>query len=383
VTKAPISSTTSSSHASTGTALVLFSAVMWGTWSLWFRPTELSGRTTAPFVFACITLSSIPLMVREHARRTEPIRWTPRVLAMLAAFTFFDALNAATFFHAMTVTTVAVAVLTHDLAPVLVALLAPRVDGVKVPGAGLAAALALGGVMLLLEPWREGALGGDVLLGAGLGLVSAVAYAGNVFLGRKLTLELGTATTLGVHAFGALLLLLPLAGSELLAIEARDVPYLAFAGLVPGAGRLGDPEDRRRHPSAGRAGPQVCNLTVGDFDPKQFPIPEALQQAVLRRSRQHETNYPPANGMLELRHALQRYYERDLGLRYPLDSFLVAGGARPVIYGTYRTLVDPGDTVIYPVPSWNNNHYVHMSGARGVQVLCGPRRGSCRPATRC
>jgi aspartate aminotransferase len=119
-------------------------------------------------------------------------------------------------------------------------------------------------------------------------------------------------------------------------------------------------------------GHKICNLTVGDFDPRQFAIPAALQQAVFRALERHETNYPPANGMLELRHALQRYYERDLGLRYPLDSFLVAGGARPVIYGTYRTLVDPGDTVIYPVPSWNNNHYVHMCGARGVQVLCGP-----------
>jgi drug/metabolite transporter, DME family len=233
VTQTP--STSQGPSSSTGTVLVLFSATLWGTWSLWFRPTELSGRTTAPFVFACIALSSVPLVVREHARCTSPIRWTRRVLAMLAAFTVFDALNAATFFHAMTVTTVAVAVLTHDLAPVIVALLAPRIDGVKVPGSGFAAALALGGVALLLEPWREGALGGDVLLGAGLGLVSAVAYAGNVFLGRKLTLELGTATTLGVHAFGAFLLLLPLAGSELSAIETRDLPYLAFAGLVPGA----------------------------------------------------------------------------------------------------------------------------------------------------
>jgi aspartate aminotransferase len=69
---------------------------------------------------------------------------------------------------------------------------------------------------------------------------------------------------------------------------------------------------------------------------------------------------------------VQRFYERDLGLKYPLDSVLIAGGARPVIYGTYRTLVDPGDTVIYPVPSWNNNHYVHMSQARGVPVVCGP-----------
>jgi len=119
-------------------------------------------------------------------------------------------------------------------------------------------------------------------------------------------------------------------------------------------------------------GHKVCNLTVGDFNPQQFPIPEKLQQAVLRAFEQHETNYPAANGQLELRQALQRFYERELGLRYPLDSFLVAGGARPVIYGTYRTLVDEGDTVIYPVPSWNNNHYVHMCGARGVQVVCGP-----------
>lgn len=119
-------------------------------------------------------------------------------------------------------------------------------------------------------------------------------------------------------------------------------------------------------------GKKVCNLTVGDFNPNQFPIPERLQQAVLKALEHHETNYPPANGMLELRHALQRYYQRELGLRYPLDSFLVAGGARPVIYGTYRTLVDEGDTVIYPVPSWNNNHYVHMCGARGVPVVCGP-----------
>lgn len=119
-------------------------------------------------------------------------------------------------------------------------------------------------------------------------------------------------------------------------------------------------------------GAQVCNLTVGDFNPKQFPIPEVLQKAVLRALEKQETNYPPANGVLELRQAVQRFYERDLGLKYPLDSVLIAGGARPVIYGTYRTLVDPGDTVIYPVPSWNNNHYVHMSQARGVPVVCGP-----------
>src|SRR5262245_19809846 len=97
-------------------------------------------------------------------------------------------------------------------------------------------------------------------------------------------------------------------------------------------------------------GHRICNLTVGDFDPREFPIPERLRQAIVRALDRHETNYPAFNGQPELRSALRRFYERELGLSYPLDSFLVVGGARPVIYGTYRTLVDPHDTVIYPVP---------------------------------
>lgn len=218
-----------------GSTLVVASAVAWGTWSLWFRPTGLSGRVTAPFVFLCIAVCSLPLALREQARRADVRRWNRRVVAMLVAFSFADAVNAASFFSAMTVTTVAVAVLTHDLAPVLVALAAPHIEGLRVPGAVQAALLALAGVALLLEPWSDGALGGDVLLGAALGTLSAIAYAANVFLGRRLALELGAATALGAHALGAAILLLPVAGSGLLAIEARDVPYLLVAGLGPGA----------------------------------------------------------------------------------------------------------------------------------------------------
>lgn len=119
-------------------------------------------------------------------------------------------------------------------------------------------------------------------------------------------------------------------------------------------------------------GRTVTNLTVGDFDPKQFPIPDALRAAIVAAYEAGETNYPPSNGMPDLRAAVQKFYARALGLEVPLESILVAGGARPIIYGTYATLVDPGDVVVYPAPSWNNNHYVHMSGARGVQVKCGP-----------
>jgi aspartate aminotransferase len=119
-------------------------------------------------------------------------------------------------------------------------------------------------------------------------------------------------------------------------------------------------------------GQRVVNFTVGDFDPKQFPIPSALERGIVEAYGGRQTNYPPSNGMPELRAAVQRFYERELGLTVPLESVLICGGARPVIYGVYRAVVDPGDVVIYPVPSWNNNHYVHMVGARGVSVKCGP-----------
>ena len=116
------------------------------------------------------------------------------------------------------------------------------------------------------------------------------------------------------------------------------------------------------------AGAEVCNLTVGDFNPAHFPIPEALLEGTRKALAEGQTNYPPSDGVLPLREAVVRFYERELGLRYPVASVLVVGGARPLLYGAYRTLVDPGDTVVYPVPSWNNNHYANLSGAKAIEL---------------
>ena len=122
------------------------------------------------------------------------------------------------------------------------------------------------------------------------------------------------------------------------------------------------------------SGRSVCNLTVGDFDPRYFPIPDVLMEGVRAALERGETNYPPSSGMQDLREAVARFYERELGLRYPVDSVLIVAGARPVIYCIFRTLCDPGDRVVYTVPSWNNNHYIHLVGGEGVPVVCRPER---------
>jgi len=119
------------------------------------------------------------------------------------------------------------------------------------------------------------------------------------------------------------------------------------------------------------AGERICNLTVGDFDPRQFRIPKLLEEATIEAIRRGETNYPPGIGMPVLRESVCRFYENELGLSYPLESVLITTGSRPGVYGTYRTLVGEGERVIYGVPSWNNNYYTHMVGAEDVPIECG------------
>ena len=116
------------------------------------------------------------------------------------------------------------------------------------------------------------------------------------------------------------------------------------------------------------AGREVCNLTVGDFDPREFPLPRKLADGVRAALEAGHSNYPPSNGVLELRKAVLEFYRREMGLDYPLESVVIAGGARPLIYATYRTLVDAGEAAVFPVPSWNNNHYAYLTGARAVPL---------------
>src|ERR1041385_4270031 len=116
----------------------------------------------------------------------------------------------------------------------------------------------------------------------------------------------------------------------------------------------------------------ICNLTVGDFDPRQFPIPAALRALVVRALEAGETNYPPSDGILPLRQAVIEYIAREHGVTYPVESVVITSGGRPAIYAVFRCLVDPGDTVVSPVPNWNTDYYAGLVGARLASVRTTP-----------
>lgn len=122
-------------------------------------------------------------------------------------------------------------------------------------------------------------------------------------------------------------------------------------------------------------GENVVNLTVGDFDPRYFPIPAKLSHAIQSAIARGETNYPNPEGVLVLRQAISDYVFRTSGVRYPLDAIVVCSGGRPVLYGAYRAIVNPGDKVLFSVPSWQNDAYSMLTGAESIVIEASVETG--------
>jgi aspartate aminotransferase len=121
-----------------------------------------------------------------------------------------------------------------------------------------------------------------------------------------------------------------------------------------------------------RNGEHIYNYTIGDFNPAIFPIPSELEHQIIKAYQEHHTNYPPGDGVFELREAVSSFLKDWEGLEYDVTEIQIASGGRPLIYAIFRTLVDAGDKVIYAAPSWNNNHYTHMTNGEHCIIECSP-----------
>ena len=132
-----------------------------------------------------------------------------------------------------------------------------------------------------------------------------------------------------------------------------------------------------------RAGRTICNLTVGDFAASQFPIPVGLRDAIIEALHKGETNYPPSDGLLALREAVLEHVARTVGVRYPLESVLIASGARPLLYASYRCVLDPA---IRSSTRCRRGTTITMHGSRQrrrSKSRRAPRTASCRGWNNC
>ncbi|MCB9663107.1 MAG: aminotransferase class I/II-fold pyridoxal phosphate-dependent enzyme [Alphaproteobacteria bacterium] len=157
-----------------------------------------------------------------------------------------------------------------------------------------------------------------------------------------------------------------------LAEDTAELATSPFANGLRGSSILAIAAEVRKLRAEGRA---VHDLTIGDFDPRIFPVPDALVEGIGHELAAGQTNYPPAVGLPELRQAVTALYKRTLDVEIPEEAVIVGSGARPPLYAAFAAIVAEGDTVVYPVPSWNVNHYCYLTRARGIPIVTKPEQG--------
>jgi len=218
---------------------VALAAASWGTWSFFLRRAGAE-RPIAPELSTFVVLATIALVLCPLALRATRARTTHRTRrewALIGAFGVSDALNCWLYFSALQLTTVAIAVLTHYAAPLLVAVSAPLVlRERRRPGTLLAVVIGLAGLTLLLAPWQlqQGQSAAPVQ-GALLGLGSALFYASSVLFNKRLSASFAPSELLVYHMPSALVLLALLVPSGAWSISLPALGWLVLGALGPGA----------------------------------------------------------------------------------------------------------------------------------------------------
>lgn len=215
-----------------GYAMVAIAASGWGTWPLILKRAPMPAALQSAIVMLVLTVASLPVMLRDRLA----VRASPRQWLAVAWLGLSDALNIGFFFAAYQRTSVAIAVLTHYLTPIFVAVLAPVVLRER-PAARTygSVAIAFAGLLLLLEPWRAG-LSRDDFVGAALGAGSAVFYASNVLVNKRLVSVFSGSEMMFFHGLVTVPLLFAVVPpAEYGLVTAPSLGVVVAGALGPGA----------------------------------------------------------------------------------------------------------------------------------------------------
>ncbi|MFJ7794077.1 aminotransferase class I/II-fold pyridoxal phosphate-dependent enzyme [Pseudomonas sp. NPDC096950] len=120
-------------------------------------------------------------------------------------------------------------------------------------------------------------------------------------------------------------------------------------------------------------GRDILDLTTGEPD---FDTPEHIKQAAYAAIAAGATKYTPTPGVKALRVAVQRKLQRENRLEYPLESIVIANGAKQIIFNAFAATLDDGDEVLVPTPYWPSfPDSVRINGGEPVFIECGLAQG--------
>lgn len=120
-------------------------------------------------------------------------------------------------------------------------------------------------------------------------------------------------------------------------------------------------------------GRDIIRLSVGEPD---FDTPEPIKQAAIDAIGAGATKYTALDGTRALKAAIQAKFDRENGLRYPLDQILVSNGAKQACFNLCLALLEQGDEAIIPAPYWvSYPEMVRMAEAEPVCVTASASNG--------
>lgn len=114
---------------------------------------------------------------------------------------------------------------------------------------------------------------------------------------------------------------------------------------------------------AGGSQPMVF-LNIGEPD---FTAPPLVQEAAARAVRDGRTQYTQATGLPELRERISAWYAERLSVQVPARRIVVTAGASAALQLACLALIEAGDEVLMPDPSYPcNRHFVSAAEGRAV-----------------
>lgn len=111
----------------------------------------------------------------------------------------------------------------------------------------------------------------------------------------------------------------------------------------------------------------IVKLTIGEPD---LNTPEHVKKAAMDSIKNNDSHYSAQTGKLELRQAISNYLKKEQNLDYnPQSEVVVTVGATEAIYATFETMLNPGDKVILPTPTFALYYpIIKLLGAQPIMV---------------
>ena len=124
--------------------------------------------------------------------------------------------------------------------------------------------------------------------------------------------------------------------------------------------------------AAAQLGREVANtdrpmvyLNIGEPDFTAAPL---VVEAAKRAIHDGSTQYTQATGLPQLRERISDWYMSRFGVNVPASRIIVTAGASAALHLACLAVIDPGDEMLMPDPSYPcNRHFV--SAAQGNAVL--------------